>query len=351
MSLVNDMLRDLDKRNAPERAGALGSQQASESMIEPQKKLPMAAIYSTGLVIILLFVGAWYLLSASSPTTYVQMEQTHTPIEKTRTPIEQSLQPVLQERSAVNKASKEEARSESKPELKLKVREAFAERKNPSTTSIEHDLVSNNSSPLATQKRAVPKEALAQNKPSPVGGKSSDSIQAKVKALGGKKAQHLRDRTVSPVAPQSLSPVEAPLLAKPLNVTLSPSALDLKAASDSISLFELGQSEQAYTLMKDFIGSHRLSEKTKGVLANRLFADQRLLELQNLLQEEAQSLSSALRQVQARLLMHQGNVAQAISTLEYSSPSMEESPEYYALLASFYQRSGQSETAFDQYSQ
>ena len=103
--------------------------------------------------------------------------------------------------------------------------------------------------------------------------------------------------------------------------------------------------------MKDFIGSHRLSEKTKGVLANRLFADQRLLELQNLLQEEAQSLSSALRQVQARLLMHQGNVAQAISTLEYSSPSMEESPEYYALLASFYQRSGQSEKAFDQYSQ
>lgn len=340
MSLVNDMLKDLEKRNAPERAAYALDGSESQRMIEPQKKIPFKLYSVLIFVIMVLGLCAYWLLMdkvASQPSlekgllaqTEERPEHTES-VTSTEIASSKALQVKRAEIAAeppVALSSIKAKKTDVKPVRKAKA----------STNNAEPEAISN----LANTSKTLAKETRVKQ------ATVKQQSAAKVKQSSVAKKQ---DQVLPGETRMQESGKEA-LSSKALVLSLSPSAQDIKAASEAISLFEVGKPEKAFALMKDFVANHKVKEKTEGLLASQLLADQRVEELALLFEAADKPLNAVLRQVKARWLMAQGEQALALSVLESALPDMEEIPEYFALLASLYQRSGQALKAFEQYSE
>lgn len=345
MSLVNDMLRDLEKRKAPEQTGSLDTGVSRESMIEPkQSSFKQKDLILVVLVILVASLFAYILMSTEESTVVsgdrdnnselaVQSEaglsqQAPTmPVEEQTVNEKQIAGPKLLEPALATKQTQVLQESALKEKKRVEpVASAIVEKK--ARTSVVEE--------SKATKSVVAKESREVKK-------ASDNIVTQPK---------VDKSTVSKGADAEPNlQTKAKTKAKPLGVVLSPSALDLKMASDAISLFEIGKPAEAYALMQAFVAENKTVDKTLSVLANRLLQDQRFNELSGLLDRAGKPLSPDLRQVKARWMLMQGEPELAVALLEQSLPDIDKMPEYFALMASLYQRNGQSGKAFEQYSQ
>lgn len=135
-----------------------------------------------------------------------------------------------------------------------------------------------------------------------------------------------------------------------LALTLSPEAEDQQAAKQASRMFEQGQVRQAYRDLYAFIASHRVDGQARAVLASRLLAEQRFAEAGDVLIAGDVSNDRILRQIKARWLMATNNTELAVSVLESDLPAVAEDSAYHALLASCYQQAKQFEQSIARYS-
>ncbi len=346
MSLVNDMLRDLEKRKASPATGSPEAGASRESMIEPkQSSFKTKDIFLLALVFLVAILAAYIWLSR----------------EELRLPQEVSLE-ALPEAPQVQSVSTQKLQEPQPEELAQTIlsNQAVENTRNRQVIEAELKRVEQKVSPVAKARvaTAAPMKAVeAKSLAKPVPQKEETRLLTKnSKDLAASQnkvsRKHVSTEITTPKPEQRIKPEQT---IKPtsqvLGVVLSPSALDLKTASDAISLFQVGKPAAAYSLMQTFVAENKVVDKTLGVLANRLLQDQRFSELSALLERAGKPLSPGLRQVKARWLLMQGEPELAVALLEPSLPDIETLPEYYALMASLYQRNGQAGKAFEHYSQ
>ena len=135
-----------------------------------------------------------------------------------------------------------------------------------------------------------------------------------------------------------------------MQVTLSPIALDQEMAERALMLISKRQETQAYRELYSFIGEHEEDMESRTVLATYLLQENRLAEVGDVLLNAPLHKSPKLRQIKARWYAEQGEPKLALYTLNSDLPRIETYPEYYVLLAAYYQRYGTAEEAKETYS-
>lgn len=123
-------------------------------------------------------------------------------------------------------------------------------------------------------------------------------------------------------------------------------ASDQEAVSQARKLVQKGQLAEAFSVLEKRIAQNsEESAVSRGYLATLQLSSGMRQEAQLLLQESLQIHASdyTLRKLQARLLLSQGKTMESLSLLQHSQPRVEEDPEYHELLATAYQQQGNYE--------
>jgi|GEM_PF-1404508 len=166
----------------------------------------------------------------------------------------------------------------------------------------------------------------------PLPGEDSETLNAESLAIANR-------AVVTPVV--SDSPVRS----------LSASAIDRQTAEQASRWFAQGRDKDAYRLLYDLIAKETEDHRSRAVLAGQLLAEQRLAEAGDILVMADVASFPDLRQIKARWYMQKGDSELALHTLRETLPPLASYPDYYALLASYYQQQGYMEQAAKVYRQ
>ena len=308
MSVINNMLRDLNKRQAPERSPDYinaSIDDAQQSMIEPQRPNNLGLLSLAFIVVLLLVAaGGYFFVSDQSSQSQVGVETTDlaNPVEK---PIE---------------TSKEQAKEQGKSVLVLMDKEKL-ETKTVKQVTIEQRSIK--------VSKVAPSIAVPTLKQVKAPEKSHKPPQAK-KQL------------------EALKPKEKPKTVK-VQTTLTPLEQDAKMAGQAVNFFSKGDVSLAYRHLFDFISTHENNQKSRIILASHLLQDQRVAEAGDVILGLRLKGEPQARQVKARWHEAKGDVTLAIETLASALPDIREHTAYYVLLASYYQRFSEPEKAVQTY--
>ena len=338
MSVINDMLRDLDKRQAPEVSS--NQQVPHESLIEPQTAPYKKWLFAwVGLVILSALVYFFLFQEKGVQTANnlpVSEEKAHAVPSDNLEDQELNL-----ERSTV-----QDDKLTSKPDSDIKNTKLPNEISLSEKTSSEK--VSIDQVPVPTIKTALSKEESITEP------KEESKIDTKSVV------------TLEEMQPKK-APIDQPALAKQaqqrsqklnkialpsensMKVKLSPVALDQQMAERATKLITQRQELLAYRELYEFIGEHEQDMESRTVLASYLLHENRIAEAGDVLLNAQISRSPKLRQIKARWYAAQGRHHLAITTLNSNLPSVEEFPDYYVLLAAYYQRYGSAADASETY--
>ncbi|MFY0678788.1 MAG: tetratricopeptide repeat protein [Neptuniibacter sp.] len=125
-------------------------------------------------------------------------------------------------------------------------------------------------------------------------------------------------------------------------------ASDEESVIQARKFVQKGQLAEALRVLEKRIDQNNEgSSSSRGYLATLLLSSGMHQEAQLLLQESLQIHADdfTLRKLQSRLLLSQGNTAESLSLLRQSLPMVKEDPEYHELLATAYQQQGMYEQA------
>ena len=369
MSVVNDMLRDLDKRQAPERSGDFTGQAVQESMIEPQKIFSLSSIL---LVVVLctaiLISSVWFFslrevhlseahVAVINTVPIVNSENinsTNPPVNSVDAQIE-----VIKGGNALAGRAVEHRVDETSEKAKP-VATPVVEKKRIEMPIAKQKVINQKVAKQKVAKQSAAKPAVIEPKDIPASRNGSSSLKAKAvdfkpaenqskmslattpKSTANKKFTALRPN-------QSLRSNEGSLSTK--IIQLSPKALDQQSAEQAEALFSQGEARQAYRHLYDFIALHEMDSKSRTVLAGHLLLAKRLAEAGDILVGGKTETHPDLRQIKARWLVAKGEHKLALYTLSSNQPDISEYPAYYELMASYYQRFGYSKKALLTYSQ
>jgi len=323
MSVINDMLRDLDARKAPAPGLASGAQ--LDSIVQPQKSLPMAAVFVTisVLVCVIALAFAW---QAYRPASSIVVAE--------KAPVQDEPERIVDKKVVVEKV-----RAEKVSVKKAEIKEVDV--KLPAATLAKAKPLN-----LASVKASKPERQASSKAASKTLPVVKEVAKAVVKTIA--KAVVITEELP---ATQTETQVEA--LASS-SVTLSPEAQDQQQAKQAQSLFEQeldhGQTREVLRGLYHFIEHHDVDGRSRAVLASRLLADHRYAEAGDVLLAGNVEQDSSLRQIKARWLMATNNKELALHVLESSLPNIADDKSYYALLASYYQQMRLYDKAVDTYS-
>jgi len=313
MSVINDMLRDLEQRKAPDRSG-VDTASSNGSLIET--KSPTLKKYLIALVVLLLAVGVGLgsLLLRDHENT-ITPESPEIPFSKL-TPTEAKI-----------------AFSASQPAM---------------NSLVVAKVVKPEVAPQVIEKKQIKVASLPTETPI-----SKVKIPASKIKIPGSKAptEKVSSRAKATTTVRESSDVEAPST-KPLvrrKSEVSPQKRDQNMAELSRTLFQKGESRKAYRSLYEFIAKHTVDQKSRTVLISYLLQDERIAEAGDVLVTTRVELNPELRQLKARWYVAQGEHNLALHTLRESLPELHRYPEYYALLAAYYQRFGFSAKAAETY--
>jgi MSHA biogenesis protein MshN len=124
-------------------------------------------------------------------------------------------------------------------------------------------------------------------------------------------------------------------------VKVSPETLDLKNASSARELVERGGHVEARQQLESFIYANSVHHASALELARLLTKMNDSAALDGLLARQSLYSNSEFRMVAARRFLQMGDASKAQQTLEQSLPPIEQYMHYYSLLASVYQKQGQ----------
>jgi tetratricopeptide (TPR) repeat protein len=120
-------------------------------------------------------------------------------------------------------------------------------------------------------------------------------------------------------------------------------------ADFSRNLYKAGESRKAYRTLYEFVAAYKVDQQSRIVLISYLLQDERIAEAGDVLVTTQVAHSPELRQLKARWYVAQGEHRLALHTLRENLPELHRFPDYYALLAAYYQRFGYSEKAAETY--
>ena len=124
-------------------------------------------------------------------------------------------------------------------------------------------------------------------------------------------------------------------------VKISPETIDLKNASSAREFVERGSYTQARQQLERFVDTNPVHHASALELARLLTKMNDSAALDALLARQSLYSNSEFRMVAARRFLQMGDTAKAQQTLEQSLPPIEQYMHYYSLLASVYQKQGQ----------
>jgi len=327
MSVINDMLRDLDARKAPAPDLASGAQ--LDSIVQSQKSLPMAAVFVTISVLVCVIALAFVWQAYRPVSSTVVAEKALVQDEPER---------IVDEKVVVKmeRVDKENVKKAEIKKIEIKLPTAISTKAKPL-----------NLAPVKANKpeRQVASQAAPAALPVAIKvAKAVVTAEAKTEVLPATQPGSDYEERIDAQA-------EAPASS---SVTLSPEAQDQQQAKQAQSLFEqkLDQRQAREVLrgLYHFIEHHDVDGRSRAVLASRLLADQRYAEAGDVLLAGDVEQDSALRQIKARWLMATNNKELALHVLESSLPNIADDKGYYALLASYYQQVRLYDKAVDTYS-
>lgn len=117
---------------------------------------------------------------------------------------------------------------------------------------------------------------------------------------------------------------------------------DRNASQQALRQAQNGQMQPAYTSLYEFLSANPEAHQSRNTLITLLYAQQQYDQV-GLLVEEGLSLApnqSSYKKMKARLLMMHGRYDEAITLLRNVPPAVAEDEEYHELLASLYQQNG-----------
>lgn len=324
MSVINDMLRDLDKRKAPEAGGNQNSPQ--ESLIGPQASA-YPKIILIMLMLLLVILLAYFFLVENKLDIPLQAEH-------------EIVKDLASEEALSGKQASSEAITNIEGQKKAPISEQKAE---PQIIQPQRVQKQEAKAELALRDTAEPitrKQTTSSEKQAP-----KKSLLSETKAIQNKPIDNVKVQ-------EKLKVKELVVSQEPqsMGVTLSPVALDQKMAERALLLMSQYKDLEAYRELYAFIGEHDEDMESRTVLASYLLNENRMAEVGDVLLNAPLNKSPKLRQIKARWYVQQGKHNLALYTLSADLPDVENYPEYYVLLAAYYQRYGSPKEAKKTYS-
>lgn len=354
MSVINDMLRDLDQRRAPARESIAGAQ--GTNLVQPERK-NVIWMMAMALVIVLLTVlvlVVWLKTpigqpvtaeSAASHQTYTaaasSLPQTGNPSEDKA--LESELKVILPDSELEHTEAQKSTASDlekNEPVLVFKaapgnITPQTSKRSREESLISEKTAVSDSGRDLAKSRPAPePSERVAQE------SASTPRVSTSEEKRGG------QDRSGQAQQASRMLNNDAPVS----QVRLTPIALDRKAADEAAGLIDAGDAEAGRRLLYSFISEHEQDSACRTLLAKHLMQTKRYAEAGDLLTVVEASDIPELKAVKARWLVTFGRMNEALALLSEQLPAVDEYSDYHALLASFYHQQKQFEQAVERYS-
>ena len=378
MSVINDMLRDLDQRHAPESGNSLSDTERStlESMIEPNKKLSAFQWFIIVMIVVAVSLSALYLGNIYIEKYGLDSKRTHAldkqvPDTKTLTATETIKQKTETQDEALSKVMAKEPSLKraglSKPALVItkpvemgkdvKTKSLLSSRKTENN-KINHklagsDLANTEISKNGSVKKISPKNVspkVVLTKPHSV-EKIASSAKRKQRAEAmiykSPNAKNIMTKTGGSIAGDSRT-----IAANTVKVQtkLSPQEQDKAMANRALQFFQTGESREAYRAIYNFISTHAVDIKSRIILASQLLNEDRINEAGDVIMNSSTDEDPDFRQMKARWLVIKGENKLAIITLQNKLPDIAQYSDYYALLASYYQQFGYPKLALKTYS-
>jgi len=316
VSVINNMLKDLNKRQAPERSPDYinaSKNDAQQSMIEPQRANNLGLI-SLVLTLVLLVIGiVWYLFF------FDQKGQIQ--VDAQRGNLEGSLdQPVeVSAKQSITNTKEPIEKTNIQSNVLVKSIPALPDKAKTEPVAIDNP-------PIVAKKIVSPPKI--------------SSPQVTIESM-------LEKQPKPKTAKKVVDPVKPIAKAKTVKVKTALTQLeqDAKMAKQAVSLFNKGDVSLAYRHLFDFIYSHEVDQKSRIILASHLLQDKRVAEAGDVILGASVTGDPQYRQIKARWHEARGEVDLAMQMLSSDLPEIQKHPSYYVLLASYYQRFGQPEKA------
>lgn len=359
MSMINDMLRDLDKRQAPELGGSASVR--LESIVEAQTKKPLKIILVAIALLLMLLVG-WWLGSSPDPSLDVQTHvKTEEPINQplsNETTMTNHIQTEAQSYQDVQKTtvvqstqSKQESpKIDEVKKIAVATKEQTKESKLIKQDKILAAPVTTKDDVVAVNKQEA-KSNINKNEAKPEIKKETKTSQAlnitTTETTLKNEAKEQNQEIQRPSETKNMEPLKRVELVETnsMAVSLSPVALDQQTAEKAVVLFAQNNSAEAYRELYAFIGGSDFNVESRTVLATYLLQDGRIAEVGDVLLNAPLEKSPELRQLKARWYAHQGEHKLAIYTLSADLPEISLHPKYFELLAAYQQRYGSAQEA------
>lgn len=374
MSVINDMLRDLDKRQAPEVSDTDAKRQ--ESLIEPAtpwyKKwliiVPVLVVLS-----VLVLVGFFGGDSEPKPLSTADSQ----PAE-----LVNSVEHDIRQAKELSETKAEVSQTQASVELAQKealprVSEEDSTQEKLTDSAEVIDNVQMVKVPIVEDKLSDQRDSHIQERPKvsvgshtdkkPVDQNSSQPEKEELKSSENQTQQALSKAEQAPSEPvksvkkpqpvtrnispprESVTPKRLEIEDNTMTVSLSPVALDVQMAENAMKLISQHRDAEAYRQLYAFIGAHDVDTESRTVLASYLLQEGRIAEVGDVLLNAPINESPKLRQIKARWYAAQGEQKLALYTLSSNLPALEQHTDYYVLLAAYYQRLGWTKEASETY--
>ncbi|UZE95784.1 hypothetical protein [Alkalimarinus alittae] len=345
MSLMNDMLRDLEKRQAPDRTQQVEAQGYGALTYKTEQHASRTIILLLGIIITLLLalaIGWWY-LETSPQKGHEAQPSNQVEFVSDKVGAVQNSDALLGKRETLTKNI---VRSQEHSVLKQE------------PVSEPGSLAMNAAEPISDTAIALAALPISE-KTQPVEVQPAKTQRNKVQVLATKVDAAPVDIVEKKQAKALANKV---LPKKPANENVGTSALskvlvvsaeqrDENATKAAEELINAGSTQAAKAQLNTFIDANDVDTKSRALLATLLMQDGDMAGANALLTERKLVLSSHLRRLKAHWLAQSGQPDEAIALLNSARPSISADPEYQVLLAALYQQQGFSSDAVAVYAE
>lgn len=327
MSLVNDMLKDLDRRQAPDNRRPMGVSGYGDLTGETRGTArPWVIGLGVGVLALAMIAGGlsyqlWLRgqevteVPGTSEATLPSNQQMVTPDESVSEPEAPEVVPI---EAAVSETIVDEKVPTPQPETVAPPSIEVVEPAEPPRVSVEQPV-----------SMAVP---MAQPRVKPVPAVAKEDLE--------------NDFTEPPLPNAPEKPVPVARMSK--QTAQTPEQRDADQAERALKLYQEGQVAGALSVLKEFVSAQSVHQRSRYLLAHLLFKEGQVVEADALISDSDMDQVS-MRELKARAALAQGKKGEALSILLKRLPSVQEYPDYHALLAVLYQQAGQHAQAVERY--
>lgn len=347
MSLVNDMLRDLDQRRkgSDSPQGRVALTPASEYLDLPKSRAPYYVVF--GLILVLAGLGyLWLQLDeGSTPRSLdirseVAVETSDAPILTDTSDVDPVVEAVEVEEPRIEQAPFQQAQLESaqEPAPSAQVEEVI----------VAEIITSNQGIDLEELAQAV--AAISNREPRGAVVDRPDSVAAEMQTAAPALTPTPSQAKVVPATPSNaiqrteiVSLTQSPALlndeysAESIknDAELSPQQQDVLAVQEALRIIAVNQPDEAYAVLGEFIALNRYAHQSRETYAKLLLSQGAHRQAADLVEAGLQLAPNhaGFKKIKARLLISNDETAAAVALLLRRAPDVSMDVEYHEILA------------------